>query len=206
MLESEIKDISNKEYVKGKTDGYSEGYQHGFTLSKEKTTELDEKELEGIIDDAFQEGYAQAYSELHAPTSERERQLQEKAWDGGFKEGEFSAIAAMNELSAQQAEDYNNGKINNPDDEQLEKELNLVKKYPHYYKDIRHLNILDIYRFFDLFEVTDPCLQHSIKKQAVGGKRGSKDYKKDIKEAMDTLNRWAYMQEENERIKGNLDD
>lgn len=84
-------------------------------------------------------------------------------------------------------------------DEQLEKELALVKKYPHYYKDIRHLNILDIYRFFDLFEVTDPCLQHSIKKQAVGGKRGSKDYKKDIKEAMDTLNRWEYMQEENER-------
>ena len=87
-------------------------------------------------------------------------------------------------------------------DEQLEKELALVEKYPHYYKDIRHLNIIDIYRFFDLFEVTDPCIQHSLKKMAVGGKRGSKDYEKDIKEAMDTLSRWEYMQEENKRGLG----
>lgn len=84
-------------------------------------------------------------------------------------------------------------------DEQLQKELELVEKYPHYYKDIRHLNIIDIYRFFDLFEVTDPCIQHSLKKLAVGGKRGAKDYEKDIKEAMDTLKRWEYMQEENKR-------
>lgn len=84
-------------------------------------------------------------------------------------------------------------------DDQLQKELELVEKYPHYYKDIRHLNIIDIYRFFDLFEVTDPCIQHSLKKMAVGGKRGSKDYEKDIKEAMDTLKRWEYMQEENKR-------
>ena len=85
------------------------------------------------------------------------------------------------------------------EDDQLEKELELVEKYPHYYKDIHHLNIIDIYRFFDLFEVTDPCIQHSMKKLAVGGKRGAKDYEKDIKEAMDTLKRWEYMQEENKR-------
>lgn len=88
---------------------------------------------------------------------------------------------------------------NTTEDDQLQKELKLVEKYPHYYKDIRHLNIIDIYRFFDLFEVTDPCLQHSVKKLAVGGKRGAKDYEKDIKEAMDTLKRWEYMQEENKR-------
>lgn len=88
----------------------------------------------------------------------------------------------------------------NIEGKQLEKELSLVEKYPHYYKDIRHLNIIDIYRFFDLFEVTDPCIQHSVKKLAVGGKRGAKDYEKDIKEAMDTLNRWEYMQEENKRL------
>lgn len=88
---------------------------------------------------------------------------------------------------------------NTTEDDQLEKELELVEKYPHYYKDIRNLNIIDIYRFFDLFEVTDPCIQHSLKKLAVGGKRGAKDYEKDIKEAMDTLKRWEYMQEENKR-------
>lgn len=196
LTESELKDVLNKEYVKGKTDGYGEGYQHGFTLAKEKITELSDRELESIIDDAFQEGYAQAYSELHAPTTERERQLQEKAWGEGYAEGESDMLETLNELSRQQAEDWNNIETC---DEQLEKELALVEKYPHYYKDIRHLNIIDIYRFFDLFEVTDPCIQHSTKKLAVGGKRGAKDYEKDIKEAMDTLKRWEYMQEENKR-------
>lgn len=186
----------NLEYVKGKMDGYNEGCQHGLTLAKENTKDLDDNELEGIIDDAFQEGYAQAYSELHAPTTERERQLQEKAWGEGYAEGESDILETLNELSRQQAEDCNNIETC---DEQLEKELVLVEKYPHYYKDIRHLNIIDIYRFFDLFEVTDPCIQHSMKKMAVGGKRGAKDYEKDIKEAMDTLSRWEYMQEENKR-------
>lgn len=326
----------NKEYVKGKTDGYGEGYQHGFTLAKEKTAELDEKESKRIYSDGYtaghdggrrgaitaygfneqgKEGIPELYvgelrkqfnkgfqkgSDYFREHGKQEKLLQsnqeeeiqglafnngyrvgkKEGYEDGFKEGEASAIAAMNELSAQQAEDFNNdcpvpnketqeamqevldkfdykgvwvSKDNNPDwkieyhsdcgthirakvlskpemavgffvgdlfnisksslrsqyvrnisetgDEQLVKELNLVKKYPHYYKDIRHLNILDIYRFFDLFEVTDPCLQHSIKKQSVGGKRGSKDYKKDIKEAIDTLNRWSYMQEENGRAQ-----
>lgn len=103
-------------------------------------------------------------------------------------------------------EHWNRGRVEcdytNTEDEQLKKELALVEKYPHYYKDIRHLNTIDIYRFFELFGVTDPCIQHSMKKLAVGGKRGAKDYEKDIKEAMDTLKRWEYMQEENKRGLG----
>lgn len=193
---SKLKKENEKQYIKGKTGGYNEGYQQGFTLAKDKAAELDDSELESVIDDAFQEGYAQAYSEIHAPTTERERQLQEKAWDEGYLQGEADMLEAVNELSSQQADDWNENTTSN---KQLEKELALVEKYPHYYKDIRHLNIIDIYRFFDLFNVKDPCLQHSIKKMAVGGKRGSKDYEKDIKEAMDTLSRWEYMQEENKR-------
>ena len=345
-------DDLNKEYVKGKTDGYGEGYQHGFTLAKEKITELDKSDLQKQYDkgfekgseyvreyvkqnellqnkreediqklsfnegyqvgkkegyesgysdcnqklysifgereleigkDSYQEGYAQAYSELHAPNTERERQLQEKAWDEGYvsaiedylsQGGEFignvgcykfgavddwehtpneETQEAMQEALGRDSDELEgvwvakdgSGKLkvlsvyegvcdvklvehvsnsylcvgdtatistddlkehwnkegveNTTEDEQLEKELSLVEKYPHYYKDIRHLNIIDIYRFFDLFNVKDPCLQHSIKKMAVGGKRGSKDYEKDIKEAVDTLSRWEYMQEENKR-------
>lgn len=191
-------DIQKLSFNDGYQVGKKEGYKDGFTLAKEKATELDDRELESIIDDAFQEGYAQAYSEVHAPTTERERQLQEKAWDEGY-------VSAIEDYLAQGVEFVSNkdcyefGAVEDADDEQLEKGLSLVEKYPHYYKDIRHLNILDIYRFFDLFEVTDPCIQHSLKKMAVGGKRGSKDYEKDIKEAMDTLSRWEYMQEENKR-------
>lgn len=363
-VEQEIDNRLNKEYVKGKTDGYGEGYQHGFILTKEKITELDksdlqkqynkgyesgysdcsqklhsifgERELE-IEKDSYQEGYAQAYGEIHAPTTERERQLQEEAWDEGYNSAiedyltqgdefvgnvscyEFGEVRdcesgyTREQFNVTEGEDVINFIISNlnniksytqmgdvakfefctdnnyhgqphipneetqeamqevlgkdgnefegvwiakdgsgklkvvninegtcdvelvehnkvsffyigdtatisvddlkehwnkeraecnyiaTEDAQLEKELALVEKYPHYYKDIRHLNILDIYRFFDLFGVTDSCIQHSLKKMAVGGKRGSKDYEKDIKEAMDTLSRWEYMQEENKR-------
>ena len=32
-------------------------------------------------------------------------------------------------------------------------------KHSHYYKDVSNLNLIDVYRVLDLFEVTDPCLQ-----------------------------------------------
>lgn len=47
-----------------------------------------------------------------------------------------------------------------------------------------------------LFDVTDPCLQHAIKKLLVAGGRGQKDISKDIQEAIVTLTRWQQMQEE----------
>ena len=162
-------------HTQGKARGYVKGYNKGFEDGK-------------IV--------GSRNSNKVTDLQEQERQLQEKAWDEGYAEGESDMLETLNELSRQQAEDWDSIETC---DEQLEKELTLVEKYPHYYKDIRHLNILDIYRFFDLFEVTDPCIQHSMKKLAVGGKRGAKDYEKDIKEAMDTLSRWEYMQEENKR-------
>ena len=44
-----------------------------------------------------------------------------------------------------------------------------------------------------MFEVTDPCLQHAIKKLLVAGGRGAKDEYKDVQEAIDTLSRWQDM-------------
>lgn len=72
----------------------------------------------------------------------------------------------------------------------------LHELYPHYHKDVRHLNSVDIYRIFDLWEVTDPCAQHAIKKLMAAGKRGAKDSTQDFKEARDTLNRKLQMLEE----------
>ena len=275
---------ANTEYVKGKTDGYGEGYRHGFTLAKEKITELDELDsnriyndgyvkghndgwrgavkaysfgksdnevvdkLDKNYDDGFDDGYNTAIKEMksdklnigvcgsNVPNKETQEAMQEVldkdsnefagvwvAKDGSGKlkvlsvdEGDCdveliehvsnsylcvgdTATISVDDLKEHWTKERVECNYITTEDDQLEKELELVEKYPHYYKDIRHLNIIDIYRFFELFEVTDPCLQHSMKKLAVGGKRGDKDYEKDIKEAMDTLKRWEYMQEENKR-------
>lgn len=73
----------------------------------------------------------------------------------------------------------------------------MVNKHSHYYKDVNHLDQVDIYRILTLFEVTDPCLQHAVKKLLCAGHRGTKDKEKDITEAIDTLSRWKDMQIEN---------
>lgn len=72
-------------------------------------------------------------------------------------------------------------------------------KHSHYFKDISHLDKLDIYRLLDLYDVDHPCLQHAIKKLLVAGGRGAKDEVKDIQEAIDSLNRWMDMNKEDEK-------
>jgi len=70
-------------------------------------------------------------------------------------------------------------------------------KHSHYYKDVTHLEKVDVYRIIDLFQVTDPCIQHAIKKLLVAGGRGAgKDVSKDIQEAIDSLVRWQEMKKE----------
>ena len=71
------------------------------------------------------------------------------------------------------------------------------KKHSHYFKDVSKLQSIDVYRVLDLFFVTDPCLQHSIKKLLVSGSRGVKSVEKDVQEAIDSLIRWQEMQKEN---------
>lgn len=67
----------------------------------------------------------------------------------------------------------------------------------HYYKDVSHLQSIDIYRICKLYDVTDPCIQHAIKKLLCSGIRnGGKDQKQDILEVIETLNRWLKMLEE----------
>ena len=61
-----------------------------------------------------------------------------------------------------------------------------------------HLEALDVYRVLQLFGVTDPCLQHAIKKLLCAGVRGVKDQSKDIQEAIDALNRSLEMRREDD--------
>jgi hypothetical protein len=71
------------------------------------------------------------------------------------------------------------------------------QKHSHYYKDVSTLDFIDVYRVLHLFNVSDPCLQHAIKKLLVAGGRGAgKDINKDVREAQDSLARFLEMRDE----------
>jgi len=70
-------------------------------------------------------------------------------------------------------------------------------KHAHYFKSVKGLTHIDVYRVLQLFNVTDPCIQHAVKKLLVAGGRGAeKDINRDIQESIDTLVRWQEMQTE----------
>lgn len=72
-----------------------------------------------------------------------------------------------------------------------------ARKHNHYFKPVAGLEHVDVYRVLALFTVTDPCLQHAVKKLLVaGGRGGGKDISRDIQEAVDTLKRWQEMRAE----------
>jgi len=68
--------------------------------------------------------------------------------------------------------------------------------HSHYFKGVANLQSLDVYRVLELFEVTNPCIQHAIKKLLVAGGRGHKDISRDIQDAIDSLERWKGMRTE----------
>ena len=75
--------------------------------------------------------------------------------------------------------------------------MSVGSKHPHYHKDVRHLESIDVYRVLTLFNVTDPCIQHAVKKLLVAGGRGAgKDIGKDVQEAIDSLERFKEMRVE----------
>ena len=77
-------------------------------------------------------------------------------------------------------------------------ELKLAAQYPHYYKDVRHLSVIDVYQVCDLWEISDSsgALQHAIKKLLVsGGRSGGKNRDTDIDEAVKTIQRHQRLNE-----------
>ena len=66
----------------------------------------------------------------------------------------------------------------------------------HYFKDVRNLTHIDVYRVLELFEVIDPAIQHAVKKLLCAGGRGAKSQPQDVQEAIDSLIRWQDMRKE----------
>ncbi len=73
-----------------------------------------------------------------------------------------------------------------------------MNEYKHYQKNVEHLKWIDVYRVLDLFGVSNPCVQHAIKKLLCKGTRGVKDTQQDVQEAITSLVRYLEMQTEDE--------
>lgn len=87
--------------------------------------------------------------------------------------------------------------------------MSTERKHSHYFKPCPFDHV-DVYRVLALFGVTDPCLQHAIKKLLVAGGRGAKadagwTAEKDVSEAVDSLRRWQEMRAEEASIPKLLD-
>ena len=73
------------------------------------------------------------------------------------------------------------------------------QKYSAYFKDVRHLDYIDVYRTVSLFdcEKHGHAISHAAKKLLLTGVRtGGKNVEQEVQEAIDTLNRWLEMREE----------
>lgn len=76
--------------------------------------------------------------------------------------------------------------------------MSVKEKHSHYYKNVEHLKDIDAYRVLERFGVTDPAIQHAVKKLLVAGGRGAgKDQFQDVQEAIDSLKRFTEMYHEN---------
>lgn len=73
------------------------------------------------------------------------------------------------------------------------------QSHDHYFKDVSNLKHIDVYRVLILFCVTDPCLQHAIKKLLCAGNRGVKDELKDVQEAITSLTRYLEIKSEDNK-------
>lgn len=79
------------------------------------------------------------------------------------------------------------------------------QRHPHYFRDVNYLSKVDIYRVLALFEVTDQAIGHAVKKLLLAGRRGRKaelgqTIDRDVKEAIDTLQRWQEMRNEDAAV------
>ena len=76
----------------------------------------------------------------------------------------------------------------------------MKEEHNHYFKPCPY-DTLDVYRVINIFGVSDPCIQHALKKLLCSGVRGYKDQSKDIQDVIDTLERWKQMREEDDKVE-----
>jgi len=65
-----------------------------------------------------------------------------------------------------------------------------------YHKDVSKLKSVDVYSVLVLFDVRSHPIGHAIKKLLCAGKRGAKDYRQDLIEAIASIERELQMMDE----------
>lgn len=76
------------------------------------------------------------------------------------------------------------------------------RKHAHYFKDLTGIAELDVYRLLRLYKITDQAIGHAIKKLMVAGGRGAgKDVSVDIRESIETLERWEELEAEDKEVE-----
>lgn len=58
-----------------------------------------------------------------------------------------------------------------------------------YHKDVSKYNKIDVYDLIQIYEVTNPALQHALKKILMAGQRGHKDFQQDCQDIIDSVQR-----------------
>lgn len=63
-----------------------------------------------------------------------------------------------------------------------------------YSKDVSGYQTIDVYDLIQIYEVTNPALQHALKKILMAGQRGHKDFEQDCQDIIDSVNRAKALQ------------
>ena len=188
------KDDQNLNYYIGFNDGWHDC---------EASFELDNKFTDSIQEQAYEEGYDQAiYDLIEAGVIGEEEYLDDDCSDEDcseecYSEYEFGDVGDDEDgeeeyCFSKELDKILNGKFTSNIDFDKDE-----RKHSHYFKDVRHLDYIDVYQVCKLFPVDDDsgAITHSIKKLLVAGGRGAgKNMIKDITEARDTLNRYLQIE------------
>lgn len=199
ILEEEFDGIIDEAFEEGYAQAYSE-----IQAKTERERALQEKAWDegydqavcDLIDEGIFDGLdeEEEYSEYEFGDIEddEEEYCFSKELDR-ILNGEFTSNINFDGNKKEELDEYNGGygeaKVDGTDDSE--------RKHSHYFKDVRHLDYIDVYELNKLFPIDDDtdCILHARKKLLVcGGRGGSKDMITDITDARDTLNRYLQIE------------
>jgi len=75
----------------------------------------------------------------------------------------------------------------------IESKSGIVKNK--YQREVKGI-FIDVYNILKAFDVTDPAIAHATKKLLAAGKRGHKDRKQDLMEAIESIKRAIELEDE----------
>ena len=193
------------------SDAESFGFREGYAQANRERV-LQEK--------AWDEGYDQAVYDLidggiFEGLDEEDGYSEYEFGDAEYDEEEYCFSKELDKILKSGQEQYEadpsvpsmgnkydeNGKLCgffiNTGNEKIGEIKGSERKHSHYFKDVRHIDYIDVYQVCKLFPVDDDsgAITHARKKLLVAGGRGAgKDMIKDITEARDTLNRYLQIE------------